>query len=39
MEKQAFFAHLQNVLEEASNRLVEEGRRDLAAHGIDAAAS
>ena len=36
MEKQAFFAHLQNVLEEASARLVEEGRRDLAAHGFDA---
>ena len=35
MEKQAFFAHLQSVLEEASNRLAAEGRRELAAHGFD----
>jgi 1-acyl-sn-glycerol-3-phosphate acyltransferase len=39
MEKQAFFTHLQNVLEAASARLVEEGRKDTAAHGIDARSS
>jgi 1-acyl-sn-glycerol-3-phosphate acyltransferase len=34
LDKQAFFARLQEVLEAASSRLVEEGRRDLAAHGF-----
>jgi 1-acyl-sn-glycerol-3-phosphate acyltransferase len=34
LDKQAFFAHLQNVLESASARLVAEGRRDLAEHGM-----
>jgi 1-acyl-sn-glycerol-3-phosphate acyltransferase len=34
MDKQAFFAHLQIVLEEASTQLAEEGRRELSAKGF-----
>jgi 1-acyl-sn-glycerol-3-phosphate acyltransferase len=34
LDKQEFFARLQRELEAASTRLVAEGRRELAAHGI-----
>jgi 1-acyl-sn-glycerol-3-phosphate acyltransferase len=37
LDRQAFFAQLQDVLEAATARLVAEGRRELAAHGIDEA--
>lgn len=34
LDKQAFFAHLQDVLEGATARLVADGRHELAQHGI-----
>ena len=35
LDKAAFMAHLQEVTEAATARLVEEGRRELAVQGID----